>query len=43
MVEHPPTNLPPRTYPGGPGAVSPWKPRKDFGTIPGSAMDYVRF
>ena len=40
-VEHGPTNLPPQPYPGGPGAVSPWKPRKDFGTIPGSAMDYV--
>lgn len=39
--EHGPTDLPPRPYIGGPDATSPWKPRKNLGTIPGSAMDYV--
>ena len=39
--EHGPTDLPPRPYMGGPDATSPWKPRKNLGTIPGSAMDYV--
>lgn len=39
--EHGPTDLPPRPYMGGPDAQSPWKPRKNLGTIPGSALDYV--
>lgn len=39
--EHGPTDLPPRPYIGGPDASSPWKPRKNLGTIPGSALDYV--
>lgn len=39
--EHGPTDLPPRPYIGGPDATSPWKPRKNLGTIPGSAMDYL--
>ena len=40
-VEHGPTDLPPRQYIGGGDATSPWKPRKNLGTIPGSALDYV--
>ncbi|EJD04803.1 uncharacterized protein FOMMEDRAFT_153925 [Fomitiporia mediterranea MF3/22] len=40
--EHGPTDLPPRPYIGGPDSTSPWKPRKNLGTIPGSALDYVR-
>ncbi|KAH8110233.1 hypothetical protein DFH11DRAFT_1623073 [Phellopilus nigrolimitatus] len=39
--EHGPTELPPRAYIGGPDAISPWKPRKNLGTIPGSALDYL--
>ena len=39
--EHGPTDLPPRPYIGGADAISPWKPRKNLGTIPGSALDYV--
>lgn len=39
--EHGPTDLPPRPYMGGADAQSPWKPRKNLGTIPGSALDYV--
>lgn len=39
--EHGPTDLPPRPYMGGKDAQSPWKPRKNLGTIPGSALDYV--
>ncbi len=38
---HGPTDLPPRQYLGGPDALSPWKPRKNLGTIPGSALDYL--
>lgn len=41
VFEHGPTDLPPRPYIGGPDAISPWKPRKNLGTIPGSALDYV--
>lgn len=41
LVEHGPTDLPPRQYIGGNDASSPWKPRKNLGTIPGSALDYV--
>ena len=41
VFEHGPTDLPPRPYIGGPDAASPWKPRKNLGTIPGSALDYV--
>ena len=41
-VEHGPTELPPRPYLGGADAESPWKPRRNLGTIPGSALDYVR-
>lgn len=41
VVEHGPTELPPRQYVGGSDAVSPWAPKKNIGTIPGSAMDYV--
>ncbi|THH03333.1 hypothetical protein EW145_g6346 [Phellinidium pouzarii] len=39
--DHGPTDLPPRAYIGGPDATSPWKPRKNLGTIPGSALDYL--
>ncbi|KAI5118370.1 hypothetical protein M0805_008698 [Coniferiporia weirii] len=39
--EHGPTDLPPRMYVGGPDATSPWKPRRNLGTIPGSALDYL--
>ncbi|KLO18322.1 hypothetical protein SCHPADRAFT_130989 [Schizopora paradoxa] len=39
--DHGPTDLPPRQYLGGPDAHSPWKPRKNLGTIPGSALDYL--
>lgn len=42
-VEHGPTELPPRQYVGGSDAVSPWTPKKNLGTIPGSAMEYVCF
>jgi hypothetical protein len=41
VFDHGPTDLPPRQYLGGPDAHSPWKPRKNLGTIPGSALDYV--
>ncbi|PAV18052.1 hypothetical protein PNOK_0653800 [Pyrrhoderma noxium] len=41
VFEHGPTDLPPRPYIGGPDAASPWKPRKNLGTIPGSALDYL--
>ena len=40
-VDHGPTDLPPKQYIGGADAISPWKPRKNLGTIPGSALDYV--
>ncbi|OCB87932.1 hypothetical protein A7U60_g4888 [Sanghuangporus baumii] len=41
FFEHGPTDLPPRQYIGGPEASSPWKPRKNLGTIPGTALDYL--
>ena len=43
IFEHGPTDLPPRQYIGGSDASSPWKPRKNLGTIPGSALDCVSY
>lgn len=40
--KHAPTELPPRMYPGGVSAQSPFKPEKLEGTIPASMMDTVR-
>jgi hypothetical protein len=39
--EHSPTEFPPRAYPGGPDAKSPWTPVKQTGKIYGSRLEQV--
>jgi hypothetical protein len=39
--EHGPTEFPPRAYPGGVDAKSPWVPTKQVGKIFGSRLEQV--
>lgn len=39
--EHSPTEFPPRPYPGGPDAKSPWTPVKHVGKIYGSRLEQM--
>lgn len=41
--EHGPTDFPPRAYPGGVDAKSPWVPTKHVGKIFGSRLEQVSF
>ena len=42
VFEHGPTEFPPRPYPGGEYATSPFRKKKEVGRITGTSVEFVR-